>query len=283
MDANKNSERGAFEHWCKTHCGLDDRDLHQTVGGAYRSGYVDDMWDGWVARAALQAAPAAEGEPDMPPPLKDSQRSHATSLYMSLPHNMDSAEAVITKVAADAYVNGFQAGKHCATPQPAADAPGMAEPVAAAVLDDERKYTQGEMEHYANVFANRRDRSRVTENDREAAEVAWSRRVGSCNTRQASMDKVKEDFMAGFTRGLIQARAASPQPVEHTELALTEIRQAIADYHFALDTRAHGGVAQDRAFNAICKALGMHWKQGDELTRRAFTAAQLASGADHAD
>jgi hypothetical protein len=76
---------------------------------------------------------------------------------------------------------------------------------------DERKYTQGEMERYANVFANRRDRSRVTENDREAAEAAWSRRVGSCNTRQTSMDKVKEDFMAGFTRGLIQARAASPQ------------------------------------------------------------------------
>ncbi len=46
-------ERASFETWCKTHCGLCDRDLHQTVGGAYRSGYVDDMWDGWQARAAL--------------------------------------------------------------------------------------------------------------------------------------------------------------------------------------------------------------------------------------
>jgi uncharacterized protein YuzB (UPF0349 family) len=51
----KDAEREAFEHWCKTHCGLCDRDLHQTIAGAYRSGYVDDMWDGWQARAALAA------------------------------------------------------------------------------------------------------------------------------------------------------------------------------------------------------------------------------------
>jgi hypothetical protein len=72
----------------------------------------------------------------------------------------------------------------------------------------ELKYTAGEMEHYANAFANARDRRRVTENDREAAEEAWSRRVGSCNTKQTCMEKVKEDFMAGFTRGLIHARSA---------------------------------------------------------------------------
>ncbi len=59
---------------------------------------------------------------------------------------------------------------------------------------------------------------------------------------------------------------------------LTEIRHAISDYHFALDLRAHGGIAQDHAFNTICKSLGMHWKQGEETARRALTAAQSASG-----
>jgi hypothetical protein len=80
--------------------------------------------------------------------------------------------------------------------------------LAQSVVPEDRKYSQREMEHYANAFANARDRRRVTENDREAAEEAWSRRVGSCNTKQTCMEKVKEDFMAGFTRGLIQARSA---------------------------------------------------------------------------
>lgn len=56
-----------------------------------------------------------------------------------------------------------------------------------------------------------------------------------------------------------------------TDLAgsqLAAIREAVADYHFALDTRQHGGVAQDRAFNVICNALGLHWQQGAELAKR---------------
>jgi hypothetical protein len=52
-----------------------------------------------------------------------------------------------------------------------------------------------------------------------------------------------------------------------------KIRAAIEGYHFALDSRAHGGVAQDRAFNAICEALGMHWEQGKEFQRRAKAAS----------
>ena len=65
-------------------------------------------------------SPSASSVPvasdDMPPPLKDHQRSHAHSFYMSLPHSWESGEAIIRKVAADAYVNGFQAGKACAAP-----------------------------------------------------------------------------------------------------------------------------------------------------------------------
>jgi hypothetical protein len=64
------------------------------------------------------------------------------------------------------------------------------------------------------------------------------------------------------------------QPAQ-AQVKLTEIQQAIADYHFALDTRAHGGVAQDRAFNAICNVLGMHWKQGEEFDRRARMTTRI--------
>lgn len=47
------------------------------------------------------------------------------------------------------------------------------------------------------------------------------------------------------------------------------IQQAIRDYHYALDTRQHGGAAADRAFTAIREALGMGWVQGAEARRRA--------------
>jgi hypothetical protein len=56
--------------------------------------------------------------------------------------------------------------------------------------------------------------------------------------------------------------------VEQPQVALKEVCQAIADYHFELDSRQHGEVAKDRAFNAICKALGAHWEPGAELKRR---------------
>lgn len=50
--------------------------------------------------------------------------------------------------------------------------------------------------------------------------------------------------------------------------AIPEILQAIRDYHYALDTRKHGGVAQDEAFHRICSALGMQWHQGREAAER---------------
>ncbi|HEX8894402.1 MAG TPA: hypothetical protein VF783_13820 [Terriglobales bacterium] len=55
---------------------------------------------------------------------------------------------------------------------------------------------------------------------------------------------------------------------------LQMIRTAIRDYHFALDMRQHGGVAQDRAFHVICGALGMYWTQGEEAGRRALEAVK---------
>ncbi|KVH64436.1 hypothetical protein WS89_03905 [Burkholderia sp. MSMB1072] len=49
---------------------------------------------------------------------------------------------------------------------------------------------------------------------------------------------------------------------------LRAIRQAIADYHYALDNQQHGGVAMGNAFDAICKAMGMQWERGKEAVRR---------------
>lgn len=41
---------------------------------------------------------------------------------------------------------------------------------------------------------------------------------------------------------------------------LEQVEDVIREYHYALSTRKHGGVAQDVAFNRICDVLDMHWK-----------------------
>lgn len=58
--------------------------------------------------------------------------------------------------------------------------------------------------------------------------------------------------------------AAQPteQPSQDAE-RLDRIRKAINTYHLALDTRQHGGVAMDRAFNIITDAMDMPWKPGN--------------------
>ena len=55
------------------------------------------------------------------------------------------------------------------------------------------------------------------------------------------------------------------------------VTQAVRDYHFALDNRQHGGVAAERAIDAIQTALGLHWVQGAEASTRATIAAQGAT------
>jgi hypothetical protein len=60
------TEQEAFEAWAKTE-GLESRLApHPRIKGVYQDDYVDDLWDGWKARAAhaaiLQAA--TRDEPD---------------------------------------------------------------------------------------------------------------------------------------------------------------------------------------------------------------------------
>ena len=67
---------------------------------------------------------------------------------------------------------------------------------------------------------------------------------------------------------LYTAPAASEQD------ALRLVRQAVRDFHYALDNRKHGGVAAGAAMNAIELALNMYWQQGQEADRRANQSAQ---------
>ncbi|WP_238554051.1 hypothetical protein [Comamonas thiooxydans] len=56
--------------------------------------------------------------------------------------------------------------------------------------------------------------------------------------------------------------------------ALRLVRQAVRDFHYALDNGKHGGVAAGAAMNAIELALNMYWQQGQEADRRANQATQ---------
>lgn len=47
--------------------------------------------------------------------------------------------------------------------------------------------------------------------------------------------------------------------------AMEKVRQAVRDYHAALDNRAHGHVAMDTAMHKIEAAIGMPWVQGASL------------------
>lgn len=61
------------------------------------------------------------------------------------------------------------------------------------------------------------------------------------------------------------------------KLAITsvlDVQTALRDYHYALDTRQHGGVAADNAIKAIQRAFDMPWIQGQEAAARAATAGK---------
>lgn len=81
------------------------------------------------------------------------------------------------------------------------------------------------------------------------------------------------DEAAASLRWNRRACAAAPAEPPATPLreVLEQIKQAIKDYHYALDTRQHGGVAQDKAYRAIEDAMGLPWRQGEEKARREKT------------
>lgn len=66
------------------------------------------------------------------------------------------------------------------------------------------------------------------------------------------------------------SRALLAHQIQHDH-ALDQVRQAVRDYHFALDNRGHGCIAADAAINSIETTLDIHWKQGQETGLRSVT------------
>ncbi len=83
--------------------------------------------------------------------------------------------------------------------------------------------------------------------------------------------KYAQELRAGFKALL----ATSPEQAAQWDTA----RQAVRDYHYALDTRQHGGSAAWKALGTIQEALDMRWVQGAEVSRRAIDAASTAQAA----
>lgn len=75
-------------------------------------------------------------------------------------------------------------------------------------------------------------------------------------------------LVAKWRGRLLLASPPAPQPAARMPQELLEVQRAVRDYHFALDTRQHGGTAAHKALDAIQEALGMPWTQGREARRR---------------
>jgi hypothetical protein len=72
--------------------------------------------------------------------------------------------------------------------------------------------------------------------------------------------------------GVDAALAAARETLTTEPPQLVAIRQAIRDYHYALDKRQHGAVAADTALGKVSDVLGMQWVQGQESAGRASSA-----------
>jgi len=59
---------------------------------------------------------------------------------------------------------------------------------------------------------------------------------------------------------------------------LEQIKQVIRDYHFDLDSRKNGIIAQNNAIQKIQHILNMEWNQGLEKFRRENDANNIREG-----
>lgn len=94
-----------------------------------------------------------------------------------------------------------------------------------------------------------------------------------CNLTTAA--EVFEDTkVAGLPRrawhvAQVMAAATNAAPALLEERGkLNRIREALRDYHYALDRREHGGLAAARLVDAMSEILAMPWVQGEELAKR---------------
>ena len=109
------------------------------------------------------------------------------------------------------------------------------------------------------------------EEDPDHLKVFYDRIMGIIGRHPGAVNRVVLGFHTVMSNGVVDPDldylSLHPEIIRAKEVsAATET--AIKDYHFALDSREHGGVAQDKAIKAIESALNLHWRQGEELERR---------------
>jgi hypothetical protein len=98
------------------------------------------------------------------------------------------------------------------------------------------------------------------------AEVGTGR-VVICNAMTANQETrrlqgiIADEGGLALLAGFVAAVNALPE--------LLAIDDALRDYHFALDTREHGGVAASKLVHAIEAAFGRHYAHGAERALRA--------------
>ena len=66
-------------------------------------------------------------------------------------------------------------------------------------------------------------------------------------------------------------RLVMPSPAEMAEanlLIIKGVRDALRDYHYAMDSRQHGGSAAHAVVYSLQILMGMPWIQGEEKKRR---------------
>ncbi|NUB17345.1 hypothetical protein GAY28_36655 [Azospirillum brasilense] len=108
---------------------------------------------------------------------------------------------------------------------------------------------------------------------RELYDAALDGKLEAGHLARLAVDEVRnstDDPVDGLTvlfNALLADAALTPQPDP-----LGKVRQAIADYHYALDTRQHGGTAAHQAIDAIKAHLGITWEPGAEKARRSSTS-----------
>ena len=111
--------------------------------------------------------------------------------------------------------------------------------------------------------------------------VSVAREQGLPETEIEGVFRVNVDDLGRMFAADRAARAPADSVLEDAA-RLEQIAEAIRDYHYALDTRKHGGVAESAAFNSICLTMGMHWEQGKEADRRTALAANGGKPCPHA-
>jgi len=115
---------------------------------------------------------------------------------------------------------------------------------------------------------------------RELYDAALDGKLEASHLARLAVDEVRnstDDPIVGLTVLFTALLAdAAPAPTAQQADPLGKVRQAIADYHYALDTRQNGSVAENRALHVIEEALDVRWVPDAEKARRSSASTPAA-------